>query len=46
MAAKSKMPSLDETFELPEDYLQGPVKSALRSGLIEATDRATATIGY
>jgi hypothetical protein len=35
------MPSLDEAFELPEDYLQGAVASALRPGLIEATDRTT-----
>ena len=35
------MPSLDEAFELPDDYLQGPVASALRPGLIEATDRTT-----
>jgi len=35
------MLSLDEAFELPEDYLQGPVAAALRPGLIEATDRAT-----
>jgi len=41
MAGKSTMRSLDEAFELPDDYLQGPVASALRPGLIEATDRTT-----
>jgi hypothetical protein len=41
MAEKTRVLSLDEAFELPEDYLQGPVTSALRPGLIEATDRAT-----
>ena len=41
MAEKTRVLSLDEAFELPEDYLQGPVASALRPGLIEATDRAT-----
>ena len=41
MAGKPKLPSLEEVFELPEDYLQGPVAAALRPGLIEATERAT-----
>ena len=41
MVEKARVLSLDEAFELPEDYLQGPVASALRPGLIEATDRAT-----
>ena len=41
MVQKPTVPSLEEAFELPEDYLQGPVAAALRPGLIEATDRAT-----
>jgi hypothetical protein len=41
MAGKTRVLSLDEAFELPEDFLQGPVAAALRPGLIEATDRAT-----
>jgi hypothetical protein len=41
MVRKPSVPSLEEAFELPEDYLQGPVAAALRPGLVEATDRAT-----
>jgi hypothetical protein len=41
MARTPQPLTLEAAFELPEDYLHGPVSAALRPGLIEATDRAT-----
>ncbi|MFX6266179.1 hypothetical protein ABTF63_19050, partial [Acinetobacter baumannii] len=41
MALKNNQASLEELFELPEDYLRGPQSEALRPGLIEAVDRKT-----
>jgi hypothetical protein len=41
MPSPSRRQSLDELFELPEDYLHRPIVEALRPGLIEATERST-----
>lgn len=39
MARKNSQPSLEDLFELPEDYLRGPQPEALRPGLIEVVDK-------
>lgn len=41
MVSKPKRQTLEELFELPEDYLHGPAAEALRPGVIDATERAT-----
>jgi hypothetical protein len=41
MARKNNQPSLEDLFELPEDYLRGPQPEVLRPGLIEGVDRKT-----
>jgi hypothetical protein len=41
MSSQKNAASLEDLFELPEDYLQGPQARALRPALIEATERST-----
>lgn len=40
MSQKKNQPTLEDLFELPDDYLQGPQAATLRPALIEATERA------
>jgi hypothetical protein len=39
MARKSHLPSLEDLFDLPDDYLKGPQSRSLRPALIEGTER-------
>jgi hypothetical protein len=41
MAPKLKRQTLEDLFELPEDYLHRPITAALRPGVIDATERSS-----